>query len=255
MRADSDLGFIERLEEIVGEFPSRAALAKKANLPPSSLQSYIEGAEPTRPALVALATAAGVSLEWLADNRGYKKPHPPVPDGYAAIPVYDIRKSGGYVYPLVMAEVAYWIYLKLDLFSYPDMQPAKLFVVEALESQAPEIADGDLLVVDSSWHTRFVDPNPTIPPGNYLISRQAKLSIRQAIGVHNDAIEFVVPDGASRKETFRIGEQGFTVHGRIIWYGRSLPIAKTVKTDYGSRATNSRNTPAKHRAPISRARK
>jgi phage repressor protein C with HTH and peptisase S24 domain len=231
VRAASDSKFIRRLEEIIGEFPSRAALAKKADLPPSSLQSYIEGAEPTRPALVALARAADVSLEWLADNRGYKKPHPPVPDGYAEIPVYDIRKSGGYVYPLVTEEVASWIYMKLDLFKYPRMQPPKLFVVEALGSRAPEIVDGDLLVVDSSWRTRFVGTSATVTPGNYLVSRQAKLSIREVIGVHGDSVEFVESDAPSRKEALRLGEEGFTVHGRIIWYGRSLPMADAIKTD------------------------
>jgi hypothetical protein len=241
-RADSDRGFIKRLEEIVGEFPSRAALARAADLPPSSLQSYLEGAEPTRPALVALARAADVSLEWLGDNRGFKKPHPPVPDGYAAIPVYDIRKSGGYVYPLVAAEAAYWIYLKLGLFSYPGMQPGNLLVVEALESQAPEIADGDLLVVDSSWRTKFIGPSPTIPPGNYLVSRQAKLAVRELKSVRNDVVEFTVPDSQGLKETFRVGEEGFTVHGRIIWYGRALPIAATVKIAGAALATHGKKT-------------
>lgn len=230
VRASADHGFVTRLEEIVSEFPSRAALAKKANLPPSSLQSYLEGAEPTRPALLALARAANVSLEWLADKRGYKEPRPQIPDGHAMIPVYDIRKSGGYVYPLIMGEIASWICLKLDLFSYPRMQPGKLFVVETLESQAPQIADRDLLVVDSSWRPSLVDPNPKILAGNYLVSRQAKLSVREVVGVHDDSVEFVVPGTPRRKETFRLGEEGFTVHGRIIWYGRSLPIADAIKT-------------------------
>jgi hypothetical protein len=241
-RADSDPAFIKRLEELIGEFPSRAALAKAAGLPPSSLQSYIEGAEPTRPALVALARAANVSLEWLADHRGYKKPHPRVPDGYAGIPVYDIRTSGGYVYPLVMAEIASWIYLKLDLFSYPRMQAAKLFVVEALESQAPEIANGDLLVVDSSWQTRFIEPSPVIPSGNYLISQQARLSVRQAVGAHKDAIEFLLPGAPGGKQALRLGEDGFTIHGRVIWHARSLPIAETVKVDGVPRVANRRKS-------------
>jgi hypothetical protein len=232
-RADSDRGFIKRLEEIIGEFPSRAALAKKADLPPSSLQSYIEGAEPTRPALVALARAADVSLEWLADNRGYKKPHPPVPDGYAAFPFYDIRKSGGYVYPMIAEEIAEWIYLKLDLFSYPGMQLGKLLIVEALESVVSEIRARDLVVIDSSWRTNFNDPTPHIPPGYYLISRQAKLSIRQAMRAHEDCVEFVLSDAPHRTETFRVGEEGFTVHGRIIWCGRSLPPADSVRTEVG----------------------
>jgi hypothetical protein len=235
-RAAPDRGFIKRLEEIASGFPSRAALAKKADLPPSSLQSYIEGTEPTRPALVALARAANVSLEWLADNRGYKEPHPPVPKGYAAIPVYDIRKSDGYVYPLITKEIASWLYLKLDLFSYPRTRSADLFVVEALESRAPQIADGDLLVVDSSWHTRFLGSSPTILPGNYLISRKAKLSIREATGVtDDDAVEFILPDSPKRKEVFRRGEEGFTVHGRIIWCGRSFPTAGPVETDGSAR--------------------
>jgi hypothetical protein len=241
-RADSDRGFIKRLEEIVGEFPSRAALARAADLPPSSLQSYLEGAEPTRPALVALARAADVSLEWLGDNRGFKKPHPPVPDGYAAIPVYDIRRSGGYVYPLVTEEIASWVYLEVNLFSYPGMQPAKLFVVEAIESQAREIAVGDRLVVDSSWRTKFIGPCPTIPPGNYLVSRQAKLSVREVSSVRHDVIEFTVPDDPTRKEACRVGDEGFTVHGRIIWCGRALPIAATIKTDGAPRATHRRKT-------------
>jgi hypothetical protein len=49
------------------------------------------------------------------------------------------------------------------------MKPSKLFVVEARGSRAPEIVDGDLLVVDSSWRTKFIDASATTPSGNYLI--------------------------------------------------------------------------------------
>jgi len=239
-QSDSDHGFVKRLEEIVGEFPSRAALGKKAGLSPSSLQSYLKGAEPTRPALVALARAAEVSLEWLADNRGDKKPHPPVPDAYAEISVYDIRKAGGYVYPLVMEEVASWIYLPLNLFSYPGMKAAKLFVVEAIESQAREIAVGDRLVIDSSWRTSFTGPSPTLPAGNYLVSRLAKLSVRAVTGVHDDVVELAAPNAPGRPEACRIGDEGFTVHGRIIWYGRALPLAATAQTAGPHRANHRR---------------
>jgi hypothetical protein len=220
--------FIDRLAEIAAEFPSRAALAKAANLPPSSLQSYVEGTEPSRPALVALARAANVSLEWLADNRGYKRPHPSVPDGYAAVPFYDIRKSGGYVYPLVTEEIAGFLYLKLDWFSYPEMQPSKLFVVEAAESFTSEVRKGDLVVVDQGWRTKFVGPISKLPEGNYLVSQQAKLSIRLVSGTVGDSVELVRPD-TKGTEIMEVGDQGFTVHGRIIWYGRSLPLCEHPK--------------------------
>src|SRR5580704_4018272 len=113
--------FILRLEEIASGFRSRAAFAQAANIPASSLQSYFEGAEPSRLTLMALADAGRVSLEWLICGRGYKERRPQVPKSYAGIPFYDVRKAGGYVYPLVAEEVIDFLYLKLDWFSYPEM--------------------------------------------------------------------------------------------------------------------------------------
>lgn len=214
--------FIERLEQASAKFPSRAALAKAANIPPSSLQAYFEGAEPTRPALVALAQAANVSLDWLATGRGYMEPHPPVPDGYGAIPFYDVLKSGGYVYPLVTEEIADLCYLKLAWLDHPEIDPRRLFMVLAAESLVPEIHRGDLLIVDTSWRTRFNDPAPEIPPGIYLVSLRARLSVREVLGVSGDSIELVQPSPRKMKTRLRVGVEGFTIHGRIIWYGRSL---------------------------------
>src|SRR5713101_2465175 len=138
--------FILRLEEAASRFRSRAAFAQAADIPASSLQSYFEGAEPSRLTLMALADAGKVSLEWLIRGRGYKEPRPQVPEGYAGIPFYDVRKAGGYVYPLVAEEVTGFLYLKLDWFSYPDLNPGKLFVVEVTESMVPEIQQRDLVV-------------------------------------------------------------------------------------------------------------
>jgi phage repressor protein C with HTH and peptisase S24 domain len=215
--------FVERLEEASAKFPSRVALAKAANMPPSSLQAYFEGAEPTRPALVALAQAADVSLDWLAAGRGHKEPHPSVPDGYGAIPYYDLLKSGGYVYPLVTQEIADLCYLKLAWLDHQSIDPGKLLMVLAMESLVPGIQLGDLLVVDSSWRTRFNDPTPVIPPGIYLVSLQARLSVREVLGVSGNFVELVQPGSRKKKTRLRVGDEGFTIHGRVIWYGRSLP--------------------------------
>jgi len=220
--------FADRLIEIVAEFPSRAALAKKAGLTPSALQSYVEGAEPTRPALVALARAANVSLEWLADGRGYKQPHPSVPDGYAAIPFFDVRKAGGYVYPLFSVENAEFCYLKLEWLRCPDLTPSKLFMVEATSSLVSEIHDGELLVIDESWRTSFVASALKFPTGIYLVSRQAKLTLREVSSVADDSVELVAPGTKHRTELVRVGQEGFTLHGRVIWHARVLPVARSV---------------------------
>jgi hypothetical protein len=214
--------FILRLEEIASRFRSKAAFAQAANIPASSLQSYFEGAEPSRLTLTALADAGRVSLEWLIRGRGYRELHPQVPDGYAGIPFYDVRKAGGYVYPLVTEEVADLLYLKLDWFSYPDLNPNKLFVVEVTESLVPEIQERDRVVVDRSWHTIWSDPTAGIPKGIYLVSQQAKLSIRRVMSASKGVLEISQPRSA-KSERIKAGENGFTVHGLIIWYGRALP--------------------------------
>ena len=148
---DDSVAFIKRLEEVASNFRSRAAFALAAGIPASSLQSYFEGSEPTRATLFALADAGRVSLEWLARGRGYKDPHPQVPDGYLAIPFYDIRKAGGYVYPLVSEDVVDFTYLKLEWFSYQGIEPGKLFLIEVTDSRVAEISNGDFAVVDAAW--------------------------------------------------------------------------------------------------------
>jgi hypothetical protein len=213
--------FIKRLEEIAATFRSRAAFAQAAGIPPSSLQSYFEGTEPNRMTLLALADAGRVSLEWLARGRGYKEPHPQVPDGYLEIAFYDVRKARGYVYPLVSADVAEFIFLKLDWFSYPGIKPATLFSLEVTDSRVPEIAEGDLVVVDGSWGSNRSDPTAETTKGIYLVSRRARLSIQRVLSSANGVIELAGSHGA-KSEGRRIGEEGFFVHGRIIWVSRSL---------------------------------
>ena len=225
---DTATSFQQRLQQIISGFSSRAALAKAAEIPPSSLQSYLEGTEPTRPVLVALAGAARVSLEWLAAGRGYKEPHPPVPDGYAELPFYDVRKSDGYVYPLFTSEGLDSAFLKLDWFGYPGMNPGQLITLEATESFVSEIADGDFLVVDRTWLTTFA--NKPIPAGVYLTSRQAKLCVRRVAGVVGDRVKLVQPGNKDRNELVRLGDHGFTIHGRIIWYAsKRMMVERTNK--------------------------
>jgi len=222
--------FAERLEEACSKFPSRAAFAKTAGIPPSSLQTYFEGAEPTRPVLVALARAANVSLDWLAEGRGGKEPRPPVPKGYGEIPYYDVLKSGGYVYPLIGEEIAEHCYLKLAWLEREGIAPDKLIMLLATESLVPEIRLGDLMVVDTSFRTRFTDSKPTILPGIYLVSLQARLWVRELLGGSEGFVEMTA--GNRRKKVrLHVGQDGFTVHGLVVWYGRSLIAGQKPKLD------------------------
>ena len=63
-------GFKERMTFCSRQAKSVSALAKKAGISQSGIRRYFSGGEPTRPHLVALASAAGVSLNWLATGEG-----------------------------------------------------------------------------------------------------------------------------------------------------------------------------------------
>jgi phage repressor protein C with HTH and peptisase S24 domain len=95
-------------------------------------------------------------------------------------------------------------------------------VVEVTESMVPEIQQRDRVVVDQSWRTIWSDPTAEIPKGIYLVSQQAKLSIRRVMSASKGVLEISQPRGSAKSERFQVGENGFTVHGRIIWYGRSV---------------------------------
>lgn len=65
--------FISRLENIIGDESIRA-FARRAEISDGALRQYLSGkSEPTRPALIKLANAAGVNLTWLITGAGEKE--------------------------------------------------------------------------------------------------------------------------------------------------------------------------------------
>jgi phage repressor protein C with HTH and peptisase S24 domain len=62
--------FVDRLRHLISIAGSASALAKSAGLSQSGFHRYLSGGEPSRRALVALAIAADVDLNWLATGEG-----------------------------------------------------------------------------------------------------------------------------------------------------------------------------------------
>jgi len=93
-----DGAFIGRLRELASKVGSANALAKAAGISQSGIQRYLNGGEPSRKALVAIATAGGVSIDWLATGRGASNDTAEDPSGmedYAFVPLYDAQCSAG----------------------------------------------------------------------------------------------------------------------------------------------------------------
>ncbi len=63
-----------RLREAVGQAGGTNQVAERAGIPIRTLSRYLTGHEMRRSALVSLAEACGVSIEWLATGRGSMRP-------------------------------------------------------------------------------------------------------------------------------------------------------------------------------------
>jgi transcriptional regulator with XRE-family HTH domain len=82
--------FAERLALAVGGRSVRE-YARAIGLSESVVRQYLKGkSEPTRPALVAMARAGGVSLEWLASGSGPMRAGGPEPRAAEAHPAEEI---------------------------------------------------------------------------------------------------------------------------------------------------------------------
>lgn len=62
--------FLKRMKIIVDKAGSVHALAQLSGISNSGLKKYMEGGEPTRPKLIALAESTGVSINWLLTGEG-----------------------------------------------------------------------------------------------------------------------------------------------------------------------------------------
>jgi transcriptional regulator with XRE-family HTH domain len=75
----TDEAFIGRLRQLVRAAGSVAEIERLAGLKASTLKTYLQGSEPTRPILIKLAAAGRVSVNWLATGQGNERPLPPPP--------------------------------------------------------------------------------------------------------------------------------------------------------------------------------
>lgn len=95
-KKDADIEFQKRMQICVDAVGNASALARAAGISNPVIGDYLSGAsEPTRPRLVNIARAAGVSVEWLATGTGNKKVNDDSP--FVAIPVLPTAgsSSGG----------------------------------------------------------------------------------------------------------------------------------------------------------------
>lgn len=91
---DVHSGFALRLQELVKDAGSTAAVAAQAGVSEGAVRMWLSRVEPTREKLASIAKASGVSLDWLISGRG-PKVYSECPPGYIAMRFADLTKSKG----------------------------------------------------------------------------------------------------------------------------------------------------------------
>jgi len=214
-KPEPDQSFVARLDELSRQHGSRAALAQKAGISPTTLQNYFEGSEPTRRALVALADAGAVSVSWLAGGREPKDPSAILPRGFRLFPFFDLKPSGWRIHGMA-GDPAGWIPLGKSRVDYPGGSLDETVCIEAPEDLSPHIRAGDLLAIDRSRAGRPYDQAVfhLAHGALYAVAPEARILLRE---VRWEKVRGVNVITAMPKGPKSIRLEPFQVLGLISW--------------------------------------
>lgn len=198
--ADAD-NFPTRLKEAIGSNSIRG-FARNCGFSDTVLRQYLSGqSEPTRPALLAIARAAEVSLEWLATGQMSSK------ESAESL-------ATQYVYKEPLAFKSDWLQQE-----FPNSFENLLLTHVPDESMEPTLKAGDIVLVDTN--DRDVE---TISHGIYLIKLNNRIFIKRLQYVADDTLRILSEHPAY--EAFSILLSGkptlLSVMGRIVWFSHKL---------------------------------
>jgi phage repressor protein C with HTH and peptisase S24 domain len=152
-------GIKTRIEQVASLFDSRKQAAESANVALSSLMRWISGeGMPAFNSLALLASAKGVSLDWIASGKGHmfagvqpQQSAEDLEDVYAYVPLYDARISQGHGAWTEGARVLTMLAFTKYSLRKKGLVPANLAAVRVDgDSNEPIMKDGDTVMVDLS---------------------------------------------------------------------------------------------------------
>jgi Helix-turn-helix len=219
--------FVARLEEIAATAGDKASLARRAGLSPTTLQNYFsQESEPSRPILISLARAAGVSLSWLAAGIG-EKHGGDAPEGYLWVACYDLAVAGPFLRGMVGVPGARLLARRSEL---EKAQPSSLNVfavagAEGLEFP-PEIRADDAIIVEWPRERNPLQPSLVksweVRDGRvYLVADGTALKLRK---LRQRKGSVIVIDAAGKEERVLTGAPtDFVSFGPVIWRSGAMP--------------------------------
>lgn len=149
-----DSGIETRISEVVGLFDTKKAAALAAGVGLSTLHRWIAGeGMPAFDSLAALASAKGVSLDWIAAGKGEMRQGSAAgsDDVYAYVPLYDARISQGHGAWSEGARILTMLAFTKYSLHKKGLVASQLAAVRVDgDSNEPMLKDGDTVMVDLS---------------------------------------------------------------------------------------------------------
>jgi phage repressor protein C with HTH and peptisase S24 domain len=214
-------GIETRIATVAGLFESRKQAAEAAKVALSSLQRWIAGeGMPAFNSLALLASAVGVSLDWIASGRGEMYPTEGTAGQavdesiYAYVPLYDARISQGHGAWSDGARVLTMLAFTKYSLTKKGLQASQLAAVRVDgDSNEPFLKDGDTVMVDLSRNLIQGEAFYVIRLDDLLYAKRLQRQIDGGVVVISANTAYpAISVPADRLERLQ-------VVGRVVWSG------------------------------------
>jgi phage repressor protein C with HTH and peptisase S24 domain len=209
-----------RLDQAIAQSGGPSAVARRAEMYLGTLNRYRGGRELPSSALVSLARATGVRLEWLATGEGPMQGDstpaeaPATPPGHVLLPLLEARAAAGNHGGLRSDHLVDFIAFSESFLKHTLRRaPQNLALLTASgDSMDPTIRDGDLLLVDTS--ARDIQSSRV-----YVLEVNGALLVKR-IQVRLDGSLIVKSDNAAYEaEVLRAEDAGtLRILGQVVWH-------------------------------------
>lgn len=192
--------FPARLKQAVGNNSVRG-FARECGFSDTVLRQYLNGqSEPTRPALLAIARTAKVSVEWLATGLSM-----------TGVTTPDQGDAQQYVYQEPLAFETGWLQAK-----FPNAFEHLMLTQIVDDSMEPTLPVGSLVLInttDRDW--------ATVTHGIYLIKFDDRIVVKRLQYVADQTIRILSDNTAYETFSIALPSQA-SLMGRVVWVGHSV---------------------------------
>ena len=210
--------FAARLKAEVKRAGGRKAFADLANIPLSTLNSYLSGVEPKVTMVVRIARALGLTVAQLLERGGQpERAESRTVDDSEQVRMLNVVASAGPGYqndePVDLARLPFSRSMLVDLGVKPSNAR---FLVARGDSMEPTINDGAVVLIDVAYSRPNID-------GIYVVVVGNEVRIKRIARGWDGAVTLVSDNERYPTETLSPPDaEGLKVAGKVVWAGGKL---------------------------------